>query len=271
MKFVRENFFLFYLLLVVGIIFIEISFFGFSYVYSKFSANAVFNKATDISRSKISLITEILNNSTLTYFSKFRSDLILVGKHMLLLKSINKDLQYYKNYKEKKIIVSGHLEELINNSILNQFYDNISKGFNYIRKYELFFDSPKESNSIIDSLLEHEELNLIAYYKNKKNFSVNNIDNITNIIGKYLISILKTLYIGRYFIKRSKIEYIRFILFHEDECFIYPPDAYNNTDSYDYNEKVIGSNDFPFPYSFYNYLNSNFENKYWKFIQRIHS
>ena len=262
MKFVRENFFLFYLLLIVGIIFIEIIFFIFSYIYSKFSVNAVFNKATDISRSKISLITEILNNSTLKYFSKFRSDLILVGKHMLLLKNINKDLQYYKNYKEKKIIVSGHLEELINNNILYQFYDNTSKGFNYIMLYELFYDYPKESNLTIDSLFKHEELNLIAYYKNEENFSVNNIDNTTNIIGKYLISILKTLYIGRYFIKRSKIEYIRFILFHEDECFIYPPEAYNNTDSYDYNQKVIGSNDFPFPYSFYNYLNSNFENKY---------
>ena len=266
MKFIRESFFLFYLLLVIGIIVIELVFFSFTYVYSKSYVNNIFNEATDVSRKKISLLTEILKNSTLKFFSKFRSDLILVGKHMQLLKDINKNMQYYRNYQKDNIkqIISSKYEDIISNNLLYQFYDNITNRFNYAIIYEHKYENMIDSN-LIDLLFKHEELNLISYY-NSEEYCFNNIDDTTNIIGKYLISILKSLYIGRFFIKRKEMEYLRFILFHKNECFIYPPDAYNNTNTYIFTIEDLGTYDFPT--SFFNHLNSYLENNYFFFTIR---
>ena len=271
MKFVRENFFLYYLLLVIGILFIEFIFFIFTFLYSKKFVNIVFSEATDVSKNKISLLTEILNNSTLKLFSKFRSDLILVGKHLLLLKDINHDLQYYKNYKENKMknIISSKFEDIISHEALNKFYDDIPNRFNYIKYYDILYKNINEPNAIIDSLFNsnnHKELNLIGYYKfdSNNNFSIANIDDTTSIIGKYLISVLKSLFIGRYFIKRNYIEYSNFILFHENECFIYPAQPYNRTISFEFSKDNLDSN--YFPKSFFSNLNSHLENNYFFYI-----
>ena len=270
MKFVRENFFLYYLLLVIGILFIEVIFFTFTLSYSTKFVNIVFNEATDVSKNKISLLTEILNNSTLKLFSKFRSDLILVGKHLLLLKDINHDLQYYKNYKENEMknIISSKLEDIISNAILNKYYDNTVQRINYIKYYDSLYNNINDPNVLIDSLFNpnnHKELNLIGYYKLDDNhFSINSLDETTNVIGKYLISVLKSLFIGRYFIKRNFIEYFSFVLFHENECFIYPVQPYNSTISYEYTKNDLSSKDFP--HSFFANLNSHLESNYFYYI-----
>ena len=259
MKLVRENFQTFFVLLIFGVVIIEIIFGLVTYFYSKVYIKKTFNEAKDVSREKIKVITEVLNNSTLKMFSKFRSDLILIGKHMSLLDDIisssNTDSQFYKNYEENdtKQIISSKFENIISNSQLTKYLDNTSYQFKYINAYENEFKSVKNPNSIIDSLFipsEHNELNLISYYNSI--YDVDNIDDNTKIFGKYLISILKSLYIGRYFSKRSSIEYLRFIYFYENECFIYPPDAYNNTQSYIFSEHFLNAT---FPNSIYSFLN----------------
>ena len=260
MKLVRENFLLFYLLLILGIVIIELFFGFFAIIYSKKFINKVFEEGAGVSRNKIAIITDLLNNSTFKLFSKLRSDLILVGKHMILLKDINPNLNYYKNYKNNKIkkIISSKYEDIISNEILKKYFNNITYQFNYIEKYNSLYENVSNPNIIINSLFNnnnHEELNLISYYNlnYNNNYINNNLDDNTKMIGKYLISILKTLYIDNYFLKKN-INYIRFILFHENECFIYPPDAYNNTESFSYSKSNLHSE--IFPKSFFSYLNS---------------
>ena len=264
MKLVRENFIVFYLLLIFGIVIIEILFAVFTFIYSKKFFNETFDEAANVSRYKITLLTEILNNSTLKLFSKFRSDLILVAKHMILLKDINTNLQYYKNYEgdDIKRIISSNYDEIMSNSILKHYYNNITHSLDYIRNYEFLYRDILEPNLIIDLLFNesvHKELDLISYY-NLNNNNVNNTYEKTNIFGKYLISILKSIYIGRYFAKRMFSEYLRFIFFHENECFIYPPELYNHTQSYEFSKSYLNSDNFP--YSIYSYLNDNLKDNY---------
>lgn len=82
MKVVRENFFMFYLILVAGILFIEIVFGITTFVYSGKLINTIFVESSNISINKMIILTEIINNSTLKLFSKFRTDLIVAGKHL---------------------------------------------------------------------------------------------------------------------------------------------------------------------------------------------
>ena len=178
---------------------------------------------------------------------------------MTFLRAINPNLQFYKNYKDKEIkkIISGKYEDIISNEILKNYFNKKTYSFNYIEKYNNLYQNVSNPNIIINSLFNnesHNELNLISYYNLKKN-----IDDNTNIIGKYLISILKSLYIDNYFFKKRLI-YIRFILFHENECFIYPPDAYNNTESFIFTKSNLNSTNFP--YSFFSYLNSFLKDSY---------
>ena len=260
MKVVRENFFMFYLILVAGILFIEILFGITTFVYSGKLINTIFVESSNISINKMIILTEIINNSTLKLFSKFRTDLIVAGKHLNFLRDINPKLQYYKNFKEDKFknIISSKYDDILSNDIIKTFYDNMTNTINYIKSYEKAYDNLTESNIIIDNLFDpniHNELNLIGYLN-----SNGSISERSNIVGKYLISVLKTLYVGRYVIKRKDIEYLRFILFHENECFIYPPDAYNNTDSYNFSKTVLKKDNFPYSIFFHlnEYLNTNY-------------
>ena len=260
MKIVRENFFMFYLLLVVGIVFIEVVFGITTFIYSGNLINTVFDESSNISINKLVVLTEIINNSTLKLFSKFRADLIIAGKHLNFLKGINPNLQYYKNFKEDKFksIISSKYEDIMSNDLIMPFFNNRTKTINYIKSFEMENENLTESNLIIDNLFDpniHKELNLIGYYN-----SNNSISERSNLIGKYMISILKSLYVGRYVIKRKDIEYLRFILFHENECFIYPPEAYNNTGSYEFIETVLDSDEFP--YSIFSHLNLQLKNNY---------
>ena len=263
MKIVRENFFLFFLLLIAGIIFIEIVFGITTFVYSGKLINTIFDESSNISINKLIILTEIINNSTLKLFSKFRADLIVAGKHLNFLRDISPNLQYYKNFKEDKFknIISSKYEDILSNDIIKAFYDNKTNTINYIKSYEMANDNLTESNIIIDNLFDpnmHKELNLIGYFNS--NSSSSSISERSNIVGKYLISILKALYVGRYVIKRKDIEYLRFILFHENECFIYPPDAYNNTDSYNYSMTVLKKDNFP--YSIFSRMNEYLKTNY---------
>ena len=251
MKIVRENFFMFYLILVIGIAFIELAFGITTFIYARKLIDTIFEESSNISINKLVILTEIINNSTLKLFSKFRTDLIIAAKHLNFLRDINPKLQYYKNFKEDKFknIISSNFVDIISNNIIKPFYDNTTNSINYIKSYEIAFDNLTETNLIIDNLFDpniHKELNLISYLS-----SNNSISEKSNIVGKYLVSILKTLYVGRYVIKRKDIEYFRFLLFHEDECFIYPPDAYNNTNSYNFSKTVLNSDNFPYSF-FYN-------------------
>ena len=269
MKVVRENFLVFYIILIVGILIIEILFAIVTFGHSKSLIDNIFTQAADISINKIITLTEILNNSTLKLFSKFRSDLIVVGKHMSLLKDINKNLQYYKNFKENnfKNIISSNYEDIYSNEILSNFYDSQINNLNYIKEYEKISENLPNPNLILDTLIngiKHKELDLISYLNSAKSDNNIDIDDNANIFGKYLISILKSLYVGRYIIKRKNIEYLRFILFHKNECFIYPPNAYNITESYQYSKSILNSNNFP--NSIYSYLNTFLGNNYFFYV-----
>ena len=77
-----------HLLLIIGIFIIEACFFVITYYYSNKYVNDIFDQSAGVSLDKLSVILALINNSTINLFSKFRSDLILVGKHMKFLKDI---------------------------------------------------------------------------------------------------------------------------------------------------------------------------------------
>ena len=176
MKVVRENFFMFYLILVAGILFIEIVFGITTFVYSGKLINTIFVESSNISINKLVILTEIINNSTLKLFSKFRTDLIVAGKHLNFLRDINPKLQYYKNFKEDKFknIISSKYDDILSNDIIKTFYDNMTNTINYIKSYEKAYDNLTESNIIIDNLFDpniHNELNLIGYLNSNGSIS----------------------------------------------------------------------------------------------------
>ena len=93
---------------------------------------------------------------------------------------------------------------------------------------------------------KHPELNSISYYK--LNGSINDIE--TNLkkktSTKYLISILKANFLNRLLTQGNEFDILHYILFKEDEIYIYPPEAYNKTIIYSTSEIIdCEENNFP--------------------------
>ena len=218
----------------------------------------VFNQSKEISIEKTRAITHTLSQIFELSFHRYVQDLKLIGKHMSFFSNnqINAESQYYKNIinNKDKHIYFATIENLKND--FEKYYDDKQKKFLYMENYiKEYIENTTNSINIVNDLMnkeKHPELNAISYYK--LNGDINDIENNLQkkAAAKYLISILKTNYINRLLVKESNLEIVRYYLLTEDELFIYPPEAYNNTLIY-YTKEQINCLD-NFPQCFYDYF-----------------
>ena len=114
---------------------------------------------------------------------------------------------------------------------------------------------------------------MISYY------STLNYTLTQNLAIKYLISILKTIYIRRYISKRANFDYAHFLILNKEELYIYPPNSYNKIFLYNFqaiyvppasNCKYNSSNNYQqFPLCIYDFLNNRMKNKDGNYITLI--
>jgi hypothetical protein len=119
-------------------------------------------------------------------------------------------------------------------TLYEKYYDEEKKRFDYFLKYyeDEVIKGPK--SRIIYSLTNnkiHPELDMIAYYKLRGESDMPTDENRKRA-AFYLISILKTNIIKRFITSGKNFDLLNYMLFVEDEVYIYPPEAFNNTHLY---------------------------------------
>ena len=209
-----------------------IIFFKHKPVYSQ-----IFEQVKELSIKQTVKIANNINEVFRITFTRYFLDLKIVGRHMLFLANdeINPNSKYYKNIvqNEEKQIIYGTIEDIKKN--FSEYYDNNTKKFlffeNYIKKY---IENKKEANyiDILNNLMNnslHPELNFISYYKDNGNISDIESNLKKKTTAKYLISILKTNFLNRFLMKREDYELVHYFLLTNDEIYMYPPEAYNNS------------------------------------------
>ena len=191
------------------------------------------------------------------YIAKYLADLKIIALHSILF-NINKTDETNNLDNKDKEIYQATLENL-NEKGFGKFQNE--EGNLYINSYEKEFENISDTNFILNSLFnntQHPELNSIGYYSiNNDELSKDEGNNIKN-----MISIFKSIFIKRYIIKRSFLDYICFYIFNKEKMFIYPPIAYNLThssffDRLNVNNKCNNTNN-PFPLCYYNYMDDTF-------------
>ena len=245
MKLINENLTSFKLILFVIIILIE----SISFIIVMNLYQPIYRKTFELARNytinKTVSATESIKETYTLLFNRYLCDLKLIGKHMAFLgnetddnKYINRSSNYYQNIllNEDKQIVYGTMEELIKKPYLYKNYFNKEKiKFDYFFKYYNDYVETGKQSQILNYLNNnslHPELNMIAYYKLKSSANVDLINDSKKRAAKYLISILKANFIKRFITRGKNFEFMNYILFVEDEVFIYPPEAFNNTHIY---------------------------------------
>ena len=237
---------------------IEILCFAFLFITYKPLFIQVYNESREISINKTKTITHTLSGNLELLFQRYIQDLKLIGKHMSFLANneINNKSQFYQNIinNEDKHIYFATTENL--KIYFNKYYDDTQKKFLFFETYinDIIHNNTNQEDIINDlmSKEKHPELNSISYYKFDGNINEieNDIQKITAI--KYLISVLKTIFINRLLVKGNNFEILRYYLIKEDEIFIYPPEPYYNT--FIYSIKDYDYIAYPFPQSFFEYF-----------------
>ena len=273
MKIVQEYIIKVVVLMIVAIVVME-SFISFLLAKrAKVIYKAVYQETILKSEKKSIEITKKLEEYSTNLLTRYMIDLKLICKHAQLLNGkkdydesevINEDSDILKNSKKK--IFKATLEELNQTEEIKNFYSSKSKSYDYIEKYEEEFRNITFKNSILNRFFsnKHEELNSISYYNYETNSDLSLISEEKQKSIKYIMSILKTIYLRRYVIKRKYMDYIRFFLINKNELFIYPPEVYNNTNIYFFQYSYptgncnfsIDVNTRQFPLCVYNYINN---------------
>ena len=224
------------------------------------------------SENKSIIITKKIEQYISNIITKYSTDLKLICKHSTLLigkqvynssTTMNRESTIFKNNNELKNIIIAELEELNKYDYIKKTFNETFGYYDYISSYEKKFSKQDiDNNFILEELFssEHKELDTISYF-NMLNKNKNFLQEEEMKI-KFLISILKTIFIRRYIVKRNDIEYSRIYILNKEEIFIYPPEAYANTLIYSFQE-VYGplvcdynsANDtLRFPLCIYNYM-----------------
>ena len=190
---------------------------------------AVYQETILKSEKKSIEITKKLEEYSTNLLTRYMIDLKLICKHAQLLNGkkdydesevINEDSDILKNSKKK--IFKATLEELNQTEEIKNFYSSKSKSYDYIKKYKEEFRNITSKNSILNRFFsnKHEELNSISYYNYETNSDLSLISEEKQKSIKYIMSILKTIYLRRYVIKRKYMDYIRFFLINKNELYI---------------------------------------------------
>ena len=211
----------------------------------------IFERIKKVPIEKAISITNSINEAYKMTFIRNYLDMKFIGKHMSLLANneINPSSKYYENIvkNEDKKIIYGTIEELKKN--FSEYYDINTNKFLFLDNYNKKYTNDKNDNfSILNELTNnslHQELNCISFYKVKGNISYIESNLKKKIAAKYLISILKTNFLNRYLSRGEEYEFIHYFLLIDDEIYIYPPEAYNNTIIYSIKENHNCGDSFP--------------------------
>jgi len=232
-----------------------------------------YNKTMINSKEKAIEITNKIQLYVRNLLIRQTTDLKLICKHASLLngkniynsKSINKNSNLIINSNKGKQIIYAKTETLNEDKDIYKYVNKSTQLFDYFSFYEKEFQNVKDQNIILKNLLSdsHPELNKMGYY------SLSNNEANQNLFIKFIISILKTIYIKRYIAKRENNDYIRFIILDKEEMYIYPPEAYNGTFLYNLystfqpQQSKNNSNDssLQFPLHVYNFFNNKIKNR----------
>ena len=276
MKLIQEYLIKIVLLVIVTIIVIE----GFiTFLLTKRAKviySSVYSQTMSKSEEKSIEITRKIEEFGTNLLTRYMADLKLICKHAQLLNGkknynedevIDKDAEILKNSSYN--ISTATIEELNKSEEIKKYYSEETMSYDYIGYYEKEFKDLSK-NYILNAFFsdKHKELNTISYYNYTNNDS-SLIEEEEQKSIKYIISILKTIYIRRYLLKKINMDYIRFFIIYKDEIYIYPPEAYNNTNiyffqySYPTGKCNFSSNDnsLQFPLCIYNYFQNNLTDK----------
>ena len=239
--------------------------------------NSVYEDVISTCENKSISITKKLEDYIKNIILKYKTDLKMICKHALLFNgkkmyndtnTINKQSNIFKNNNNQKNITIAKIEELNKFEYFKNIYNNELQMYHYIEKYEEIFKNYTDNNLITKKLFsnEHEELNNIGYFNMLNEDKIFSKEEEMNI--KFIISILKSVFIRRYLIKRNNIDYCRFYILNKEEIFLYPPEAYNNSIIYYFQEQygtsvcnyVSTNKNLQFPLCVYNYIiNTGFD------------
>ena len=217
---------LFYCLLVFGVSF-EVCLIILISVRFKRPLIQTMNEIIVLTEAKVISLNEKLNRNSNLLIYKYISDLKLVTGHIIhyQISNANSNKQFFVNYKDKKKWILADDYNYPNITHQNHYYNEALKEFSYLDILEEKFKNNYDQNEIINELFEETEFDLIGIY-NYTNIIYNEVE---MTISLFFISILKSIYIRRYILKRSKLDYLRFILTQNNFSFIYPYDrSYNS-------------------------------------------
>ena len=221
--------------------------------YISFTSNKIFNQNYDEtlkrSEDKALEVTKNIKMFTTNFLMNFVTKLKIIARYTLLYNGknstnyeniINKNFKLYHNNMEKmKQIIKANMTNLFMNPEFYRIYKQTgqlnelgipteSSTLNYIQYYSQIIGNEIDKNMILNKLFrEHNELNYIShhYFGNNKSYDITEDLEKVSIL-KNILMILKTIYIQRLITKKSGMDIIRFLIFNENELFIYPPEDY---------------------------------------------
>ena len=214
---------LFYSLLFFGLLF-EITLILLILMKFRNPLNQTIEEIVELAETKILYLNQKLNSNSNTLIYKYISDLKLITGHIIQYQTGNSNANFFLNYKKKK---KWHYADDYNypNETDTNIYYNGSNGFSYLDNLEKQFKNNYNHNDIINTLFKQHELDIIAIY----NYTNVNINEFELKLAYYFISVLKSVLIRRYILKRTNIDYIRFIATQNNFSFIYPFDRSNKS------------------------------------------
>ena len=215
---------LFYILFGLGVLF-DIALIIVSICIFKNPLKESIDDIINLTKNEIySLNTKIKTNCNKLIY-KYMSDLKLIAGHGLLYQKGDQSNPFFKNYNTKKLVISANNYEYPNETHPNQYHKRFI-GFKYIENLEKKFENIYNHNEIINTLFNEPEFDIIGYHTYSKKRNINEIE---KKYSAYFISILKSIFMRRYIIKRNDIDYIRFIITQNNISFIYPYDRASNS------------------------------------------
>ena len=218
---------LFYYLLIFGILF-EITLILLISLRFRNPLNKTLDDIIQLAESKIISLNEKINSNSNMLIYKYISDLKLITGHIIhyqMAYNGNSNNTFFSNYINRKKWLFTDDSNYPNVTNTNKYYDEKLKVFNYIDILETKFKNNYDHNEIINTLFDEAEFDLIGFY-NYSNFLLSDFE---IKLSYFSISILKSIYIRRYILKRNNTDYLRFILTQNNYSFIYPYDRSNNS------------------------------------------
>ena len=215
---------LFYILFGLGVLF-DLALIIASICIFKYPLRESLDDIINLTKNEIYNLNSKIRTNCNKLIYKYMSDLKLIAGHALLYQKGDHNNAFFKNYKTKKLAILASNYKYPNETHPNQYHKRII-GFKYIENLEKKFQNIYNHNEIINTLFKEPEFDIIGIYAYSKK---RNISEVEKIYSTYFISILKSIYIRRYIIKRNDIDYIRFIITQNNISFIYPYDRASNS------------------------------------------